>query len=180
MQVSTTSLLLASPLQVEHWEIVLHAVNNNETTFTLSICTSLKRDSLKSPYQVEELHRFNRSILLRRLPHQHYCRLGRRMVSFWNHLCANIGLTGSGVPPEDDEINKVTLPSIHGIRKSSPCGLRRSTLPLGHGGCPQYWIFMNERKNNILFSLKLGCQSVVQNPRSPTFQSGSFKEITLT
>ena len=34
----------------------------------------------------------------------------------------------------------MTLSSRHRIRNSSPGGLRPSTLPLGHGGSPQYWI----------------------------------------
>ena len=53
------------------------------------------------------------------------------------HLCAHIGLTGRGEPPEDDEM---TLSYRHMIRNSRPGGLRPSTLPLGHGGPPQYWL----------------------------------------
>ena len=34
----------------------------------------------------------------------------------------------------------MTLSSRHRIRNSSPSGLRPSTLPLGHGGSPQYWV----------------------------------------
>ena len=34
----------------------------------------------------------------------------------------------------------MTLPSRHRTRNSSPGGLRPSTLPLGHGGSPQYWL----------------------------------------
>ena len=37
-------------------------------------------------------------------------------------------------PSANDEINKITLPSRHRIRNSSPGGLRLSTLPLSHGG----------------------------------------------
>ena len=33
-----------------------------------------------------------------------------------DHLCANIGLTEPGEPPEDDEINEMTLPSRHRTR----------------------------------------------------------------
>ena len=33
---------------------------------------------------------------------------------------------------------EMTLSSRHRIRNSSPGGLRPSTLPLGHGGSPQY------------------------------------------
>ena len=37
-------------------------------------------------------------------------------------------------PSANDEINKITLPSRHRIRNSSPGGLTPSTLPLSHGG----------------------------------------------
>ena len=43
----------------------------------------------------------------------------------------------------------MTLPSR--IRNSCPVGLSSSTLPLGHGGSPQYWIFTSEWGRNILF-----------------------------
>ena len=36
--------------------------------------------------------------------------------------------------------NEMTLSSRHRIRNWSPGGLRPSTLPLGHGGSPQYWL----------------------------------------
>ena len=39
--------------------------------------------------------------------------------------------TGAVEPSEDDEMNEMTLPSRHGIRDSSPGGLRSSTLHLG-------------------------------------------------
>ena len=45
-----------------------------------------------------------------------------------------------GEPPEDGEMIEMTLSSRHRIRNSSPGGLRPSTLPLGHGGSPQYWL----------------------------------------
>ena len=38
------------------------------------------------------------------------------------------------------EMIEMTLSSRHRIRNSSPGGLRSSTLPLGHGGSPQYWL----------------------------------------
>ena len=44
----------------------------------------------------------------------------------------------------------MTLFSGHKIRNSSPGGLRSSTLPLGHGGSPEFWIFQSERRGNIL------------------------------
>ena len=36
------------------------------------------------------------------------------------HLCAHIGQTGPGEPPEDGEMIEMTLPSRHRIRNSSP------------------------------------------------------------
>ena len=35
---------------------------------------------------------------------------------------------------------EMTLSSRHRIQNSSPGGLRPSTLPLGHGGSPRYWL----------------------------------------
>ena len=43
-------------------------------------------------------------------------------------------------PPEDGEMIDMTLSSRHRIRNSSPGCLRPSTLRLGHGGSPQYWL----------------------------------------
>ena len=54
------------------------------------------------------------------------------------HLCAHIGKNGPGEPPEDGEMNEMTLSSRHRMRNSSLGGLRPSTLPLGHGGSHQY------------------------------------------
>ena len=39
------------------------------------------------------------------------------------HLCAHIGQTGPGEPPEDGEMIEMTLSSRHRIRNSSPGGL---------------------------------------------------------
>ena len=49
-------------------------------------------------------------------------------------------LNWAGEPPEDGEMIEMILSSRHRIRNSSPGGLRSSTLPLGHGGSPQYWL----------------------------------------
>ena len=51
-------------------------------------------------------------------------------------------------PPEDDEM---TLSSRHRIRNSSPGGLWPSTLPLGHGGSPQYWVSHVVREETFCF-----------------------------
>ena len=45
----------------------------------------------------------------------------------------------------------MTLSSRHRIRNSSPGGLRPSTLPLGHGGSPQYWLSHVDGKKHVLF-----------------------------
>ena len=37
-------------------------------------------------------------------------------------------------------MNEMTLSSRHRLRNSSPGGLRPSSLPLGHGGSPQYCV----------------------------------------
>ena len=53
--------------------------------------------------------------------------------------------------PEDGEMNEMTLPSRHRIRNSSPVALRLSTLPLGHGGSPQYWLSHVDGEEAFLF-----------------------------
>ena len=45
----------------------------------------------------------------------------------------------------------MTLSSRHRIRNSSPGGLGPSTLPLGHGGSPQYWLSHVDGKETFLF-----------------------------
>ena len=42
--------------------------------------------------------------------------------------------TGPGEPPEDGEMNEMTLPFSHRIRNKITGGLRSNTLPLGHRG----------------------------------------------
>ena len=76
-----------------------------------------------------------------------------------------IGKTGRREPPENGEI---TLPSKHRIRNSIPGCLRPITLPFGHEGSLQYWIFSNERVINFCF-FKPKCQSGVRTryPRFP-------------
>ena len=48
----------------------------------------------------------------------------------------------------------MTLPSRHRIRNSSPGSLRPSTLPLGHGGSPQYWLSHVDGEETFLVSFK--------------------------
>ena len=45
----------------------------------------------------------------------------------------------------------MTLSSRHRIRNSIPGGLRSSTLPLGHGGSPQYWLSHVDGEETFLF-----------------------------
>ena len=49
---------------------------------------------------------------------------------------------------------EMTLSSSHRIRNSSPGGLRPSTLPLGHGGSPQYWLSHVDGEETIFVSFK--------------------------
>ena len=72
------------------------------------------------------------------------------------------GLKAPEEPPENDEMDEMILPSWHRIRNSSPGGLRPSTLTLGHGGFPQYWIFTSDRGRNIFVSLTLEGQNGVR------------------
>ena len=48
----------------------------------------------------------------------------------------------------------MTLSSRHRIRNSNPGGLRPSTLPLGHGGSPQYWLSHVDGEETFFVSLK--------------------------
>ena len=87
------------------------------------------------------------------------------------HLCPHIGSTGQGETPEDGEMNEITLPSRHRIRNSHPGGMGPSSLRLGHGGSPQYWIFTSEQRRNFLFLWNLnvragfepGCNLLLSN-----------------
>ena len=67
-------------------------------------------------------------------------RMNKYMYGALGHPYVHTGKTGPGEPPEDTEMNQMTLPSRHRIQKSSPCCQRPSTLPLGHRGFPQYGI----------------------------------------
>ena len=61
-----------------------------------------------------------------------------KMDQALGQFCAHTGKIGPGEPHEDDGMSEKTLPSRHRIRNSNPGGLKPSTLPLGHGGSPQY------------------------------------------
>ena len=72
---------------------------------------------------------------------------------------------------ENGEMNEMTLPFGHRNRNSIPGGPRRSTLPLGHGGSPRYWIFTSERE----VTWNLNARAIL---RSQTFQTGRFSHCT--
>ena len=46
-------------------------------------------------------------------------------------------------------MNEMTLSSTRRIRNLSPGGLRPSTLPLGQGGTPQYWVLHVDGKETF-------------------------------
>ena len=56
-----------------------------------------------------------------------------------------------GESPEDGEMIEMTLSSRHRIRNSNLGGLRPSTLPLGHGGSPQYQLSHVDGEETFLF-----------------------------
>ena len=74
----------------------------------------------------------------------------------------------------------MTLPSRHGIRNSNPGGLRSSTLPLGQGGSPQYWIITSERERNILFLWNLKARVGFEPAISDFLQAGRFNHCIRT
>ena len=83
------------------------------------------------------------------------------------NLCVHVGYTGPGEPPEDGEMNEMTLSSRHRIRNSSPGGLRPSTLPLGHGGSPQYLLLHVDGEETFLFLSKRRDRKPNNYPRAP-------------
>ena len=76
------------------------------------------------------------------------------------HNYVHISYTWSG-ELEDGEINEMTLPCGQRIRNLSPGGPSTSTIPLGQGGSPWYWIVTSERGRIIP-----ECESEGRNPRS--------------
>ena len=51
-------------------------------------------------------------------------------------------------------MNEMTLSYRHRTRDSSPGGVKPSTLPLGHGGSPQYWFLHVDGEETFLFFFK--------------------------
>ena len=64
----------------------------------------------------------------------------------------------------------MTLSSRHRIRISSPGGLRPSTLHLGHGGSPQYWVLHVDGEETFLF---LSAKTGNRTPNSSVKGSGA-------
>ena len=103
---------------------------------------------------------------------------GYHMEIKWNemngvlgHICAHIGYTGPGEPPDDGEMNEMTLPSSHMNRNSSPGGLTADR-----------YLSVREAPHNIESLRVRGGGGVIcffetwrpereTNPRSPTFQA---------
>ena len=86
------------------------------------------------------------------------------------HLCAHVN------PGQENLLGMVRWmrwhysPCRHWIRNSSPVGgLGSSTIPLGHRGSPQYWIFTRERGRNISL-FETWRPKWDSNPRSSTSQ----------
>ena len=63
----------------------------------------------------------------------------------------NEWMNGPEKPPEEGEMNVMTLPCGHTIRDRIPGGLRPSMLPFSHIDSTQYWIFTSERRINFCF-----------------------------
>ena len=78
---------------------------------------------------------------------------------------------------------EMTLSSRHRIRNSSTGGLMPSTLPLGHGGSPQYWLSHVDGEETFFVSLTAETGNRTPNsgvkgsganhyPRAPAHQVG--------
>ena len=83
---------------------------------------------------------------------------------------------------------EITLSSRHRIRNSIPGGLRPSTLPLGHGGFPQYWLshvdgeecfFQTAETGNRTPNSGVKGSGANHYPRAPAQQAGNIDLATL-
>ena len=84
-------------------------------------------------------------------------KIKNEIIRFFGHFCAHAEKIGPGEPPENGEMNEMTLPSRHKIQNSNPGGLRPSTLPLGHGDSSQYFYvkkFTSGWERNMFVSFK--------------------------
>ena len=96
--------------------------------------------------------------------------------SFTPPLCI-YRITGQEKPPENCEMNEMTLPFRHRIRNSNPDGLRLSPLPLGYGSLPNIEFLRVSREETFCF-FETWMPEWGSNPRSPTFLTGSFNHYT--
>ena len=70
-------------------------------------------------------------------------------------------------------MNEMTLPFRHRIRNSGPGGLRPNTLPLGHGGSPQYSISrVSGEETFYFFETRVVFEPAIFD------QAGSFNQCT--
>ena len=96
----------------------------------------------------------------------------KEMDSVLGHLCAHI--TGPGEPPEDGEM---TLPSRHRIRNWRPGGLGLNTIPLVTKAPYNIESLRVSGEETFCF-FETSRPEWGSNPRSPTFQAGSFNHCT--
>ena len=88
------------------------------------------------------------------------------------HFCAHTAYIGPGEPPRDGEMSEMILLSRHGNRNLNPRGLRPSTLPLGHGGSPQYCVLQVDGEETFLFLSNL--RDLKRTPNSSVKGSGAI------
>ena len=96
----------------------------------------------------------------------------------YTHLHLVPYLKSQITPSVNDEMDKMTLPSRHRIRNSSPGGLRPSTLPLRHGGSSAphntYEWSLQVSGEETIVSLTPECESRGQIRDLPNFQAERF------
>ena len=104
-------------------------VSRKEQDIAYRVCFSIYRNSAG----VRNTHHDNKTVTT-----AFHIDVSEKMNQALGHFCAYTGLIGPIEPPEDGEMSEMALPSRHRIKNSNPGGLRPSTLPLRHGGSPQY------------------------------------------
>ena len=98
-------------------------------------------------------------------------RLGGGAKSLWCEMSWS-HLTGPGEPPENGEMNEMTLPSRQRIQNSSTGGLRQSRLPLGFWSSPELFNLYKWTEKKIFVSLKLECQSDLRLSKQAALTTG--------
>ena len=95
------------------------------------------------------------------------------------HLCAHIGSTGPGEPPEDGEMIEMTLSSRHRIRNSSPGGLPTIlTFTRGWGG-NIFCFFPTAETGNRTPNSGVKGSGANHYPRAPALDVGEAKSVTI-